>query len=492
MTKESPAIGRKKPRRYATEQYKGFTIRFIDPAKTKHRRGVEVKPRLPFWQTDNNDAKNRKRASFPTLEAAKQDIREKAVELENRGRGAYDMTDAQRVAAADAFKKLGKKTTLDEVLAFWKKHNEPAEGKTLKEMFDGWMQEAEDDGLAPTSIRQNKQRGGVFVAAIGPKTVCAGVTPEMVKAFIKGRECGKATKRSWQKTLNAFFEYCLEQKAIESNPIHKKRRGRRKPKDEIIKQPHFMPVKMVETIMQKAEELHPEIVPALAVMFFAGLRPFEVSAQYRLKSDDRATARNAVAVARLEYKKLKKRKHGSAEELNEAQRMLNRAISAAQKVYEADPATMGGLQWENVNLAERFIRVLPETSKTRAGRLVEIGDNLLAWLAKYYKASGPVAPSPVTFIRYRREVMKEAKLRKWLPDVARHSYATYHFAMYESQDKLQAQMGHSGKAYILTKHYRGLATKTEAEKFWGILPKGAEGEGQNRQTFQLASATKGA
>ena len=83
--------------------------------------------------------------------------------------------------------------------------------------------------------------------------------------------------------------------------------------------------------------------------------------------------------------------------------------------------------------------------------------------------------------------MAAVGLEKWLPDVARHTYATMAFAMWENQDKLQAQMGHAGKAYVLTNHYKGLATKAEAEAFWNIEPAGAKGAAQGR-TIQLAAA----
>ena len=263
-----------------------------------------------------------------------------------------------------------------------------------------------------------------------------------------------------------------------SNPIIKSRRGRRRRKgvEAATKIPEFMPVKTVKNFMAKAEELYPESVPALAIMFFAGLRPFEVSAQYGLEPAELTEARDSVAALN---KRLKDVKPGSRAEkeariaADAARQKLTALMESNKKARGRAPATLGGLDWSNVNLAKKFIRVRPETSKTGVGRLVDISDNLLLWLTKYYKATGPVAPAPVTLIRHRRNIMKNVGLKKWLPDVARHSYATFHFAMYENQDKLQSQMGHAGKAYILTKHYKGLATKQEGEEFWSIKPAGA-------------------
>ena len=453
------------------DKFKGWTIR-----KLKNLNSGEI-----FWQTDNCKPTKRERLSWESEDEAKTHVVAKNAEVANHGLAAYDFPHEERVKIKKVTEKLPQGVSLDDLLAFYKRHNPDSDGVSLKDAHARWMAAQEKDEMRPTTIRQNKQRGSVFVGAMGPETPCAALTPDRVRRFIENRKCGKATRKSWEKTLRAFFAYAVEEKWCETNPIPPKRRKRGGGGDLGRTIPGFMPPNTVEKLLHEAEELHPEIVPALAVMFFAGLRPFEVSAQYRLKSDKRSEARKAVAVARLAYKKVRKQ---GGEPAAEAFRKLNEARRAADKVYESDPATMGGLQWENVNLVEKFIRVLPETSKTGAGRLVDISDNLLLWLAKYRKATGPVAPSPVSLIRFRREAMKQAGIKKWLPDVARHTYATMHFAMWGNQDNLQSQMGHAGKAYVLTAHYKGLATKTEAEKFWNIEPQGAAQE----KTIQLGTA----
>lgn len=446
---------------------------------------------IVFWQSDNNlRPPHRERMSWEDIGQAKAHIQAMSTAVKNEGRSAYALTHAQKIEAKAAIDKLGDKVKIADLLAFWEQHHPDGKAITLVEMFRGWLAEAQEDGLKPTSIRQNKQRLSAFIGEVGEDTPCVLVTGEVVAGFLGQRPCGKPTKMSWRKTLHAFFEYCIEKQAMSSNPIIKSRRGRRRRKriEAATKIPEFMPVKTVNNFMAKAEELHPESVPALAIMFFAGLRPFEVSAQYGLETSELTSARDTTSAAN---KRLKNAKPGSQAEraariaVDDARQKLKALMESSRKKRGKAPATMGGLDWTNVNLAKKFIRVLPETSKTGAGRLVDISDNLFLWLTKYYRASGLVAPSPVTLIRHRRDIMKKAGIKKWLPDVARHSYATYHFAMYENQDKLQGQMGHSGKAYILTKHYKGLATKEEAEEFWNIKPANATDGG-----IQLA--TKGA
>ena len=479
---------RKKPRKYRTEDFMGFKLRFIDPSKQSNKGN---RHKSPYWMVDNCKAgKNRERVSFDTLEAAKAHAERMAGVVTNHGLSAFSLDPAQRHEAVQAFAKLKGKATLTDMLKFWERHHPDGEGIPLSKVSGDWIAAQEKDGLAPTTIRQNRQRVGVFVKELGEKTPVAVVTPDKAQAFLDSRDCGKVTRESWRKTLRAFFGFCVDKKVVEVNPMpeNKRRKGAKASRKSI---PDFMAAKTVEKFMAKAEELHPESVPALAVMFFAGLRPFEVGGQYGLESPEVTEARTAVVEAKKRLKEAERR-GGKAERearaaVEEARKKLVVMLSAAKKDRRNAPATMGGLDWLNVNLSKRFIRVLGETSKTGAARLVDIHDNLLLWLAKYHKASGPVAPPPPTFKRHRQDIMEAAGLKKWLPDVARHTYATMHFAMWENQDKLQAQMGHAGKAYVLTNHYKGLATKAEAETFWSIEPAGAKGAAQDKGVVQLAA-----
>ena len=482
------ANGRKHPRKYRTEDFMGFKLRFIDPSKQGNKGD---RHKSPYWLVDNCKAGGRReRVCFDTLEDAKKYAKQMAGDVAEHGLSAFALDPIQRHEAAQAVAKLKGRATLADVFKFWERHNPDGSGIPLSQMFREWIAAQEKDGLMPTTIRQNRQRVGVFVAEMGEETPCAVVTPDKAQGFLDGRDCGKVTRESWRKTLRAFFGFVVDRKVVEVNPVpERKRRKGAKVAGKSI--PVFMAAKKVETFMQKAEEQHPESVPALAVMFFAGLRPFEVGGQYGLEPSEVTEARTAVVEAKKRLKEAERRGGKIEREARaavEAARVkLVGLMEAAKKSRRKAPAMMGGLQWENVNLAKRFIRVLPETSKTGAGRLVDISDNLLLWLTKYYRTSGPVAPPPPTFKRHRQDIMEKAEVKRWPPDVARHTYATMHFAMHENQDKLQAQMGHSGKAYILTKHYKGLATKAEAETFWGIEPAGTKGAEQGR-TMQLATA----
>jgi integrase len=123
------------------------------------------------------------------------------------------------------------------------------------------------------------------------------------------------------------------------------------------------------------------------------------------------------------------------------------------------------LNWKDINFSEGWILVRPETAKRRRQRYVDISENLAQCLKEYALNKGAIHFSRTQF----RKVRELAKV-DWTPDVMRHSYGSYHLAMYEDAAKTSHQMGHTGTD-ILYNNYRNLVTKKEARKYWSVLPK---------------------
>ena len=134
------------------------------------------------------------------------------------------------------------------------------------------------------------------------------------------------------------------------------------------------------------------------------------------------------------------------------------------------PSEIKGLDWSNIAMEQRQIRVTPATAKRRRQRFVAMSDNLIEWLLPYVKAVGSVGPAPITFRRDRAEVFKAAKVARWLHDGLRHSYGTYHLAAHADANKTAAEMGHRGNTDLVYQHYRKLVTQDEGLAFWKISP----------------------
>lgn len=209
-------------------------------------------------------------------------------------------------------------------------------------------------------------------------------------------------------------------------------------------EPHYWTPQTVSALLNAAAEYAPATVPAFALSAFAGLRPEEV--------------------ARLD--------------------------------------------WSNLNLDGRSIRVPAAASKTRHARQFAMPENLAVWLHVYARESGPIAPPAMTLRRWRRRLaavavlgVAEVKRRKdaacgrapdsteakaatwealeraakdkakgklWPADVLRHSFATHWMAKEAHEGRLAEIMGNSPA--VIQRHYKGLTTTAKGRDYFDIMP----------------------
>ena len=131
------------------------------------------------------------------------------------------------------------------------------------------------------------------------------------------------------------------------------------------------------------------------------------------------------------------------------------------------------LDWKDVDLAEKTINFHATKTKARARRIVEISDNLGAWLLPYSAKAGPVTPG-----RYRQwfeDIRRSAAIDPWPRNAMRHSAASYHLAAHRHESLTQAMLGHeSGK--MLFSNYRELVKPKDAAAYWQIMPSAEAGE----------------
>jgi len=63
-------------------------------------------------------------------------------------------------------------------------------------------------------------------------------------------------------------------------------------------------------------------------------------------------------------------------------------------------------------------------------------------------------------------------LKQWPHDAMRHSFASYHYALYQDEGHTAAQMGHSSSKMVFSNYRRKVRPK-DAERFWSIYPDSA-------------------
>jgi integrase len=217
------------------------------------------------------------------------------------------------------------------------------------------------------------------------------------------------TKRTLILYLTLLFNHAKSEEAITANPMDKVPR----PKVE-YSMPAFMPPEHVAAILAAAEQTDTEIVPRLAIGFFAGLRSCEL---------DRLT-------------------------------------------------------WGSCKLDEGIITVTHTKTSSghmqSIPRHVTISDNLRRWIEKYRKeADDPIGPHGKRLSSKRGAIAKVSGFAM-IENGARHTFATMHMAKHKNADALAAELGHMQGVRVLFRHYRGLATAAQAEVFWAISPQTME------------------
>jgi integrase len=148
-----------------------------------------------------------------------------------------------------------------------------------------------------------------------------------------------------------------------------------------------------------------------------------------------------------------------------------RAIIAMQGLAGLRLAECLRLRWRDVFTIPGHIEIGAAIAKGRARRLVEIVPSLERWLEPYRRLELDAGVSEwesisgyIIAFRKLRESLKVQSRENGL----RHAYVTYHYALNGNENATAVQAGNSPQ--MIHEHYRGLATKAEAERWFAIAP----------------------
>jgi integrase len=127
------------------------------------------------------------------------------------------------------------------------------------------------------------------------------------------------------------------------------------------------------------------------------------------------------------------------------------------------------LDWQEINFETGYIEIKKSKAKTKGRRLIKMQPNLVAWLKKAAKPSGPVTP-----LARPEKTASEVVAAKLVPPIPwkrnglRHSYCTYRMAVLQNEHEVSAEMGNSPA--MVFANYRALATKEDGEAWFNITP----------------------
>ena len=288
--------------------------------KYKHPR---YKFRVTFRQGDDYTQKYFTARTGP--DGADAFVNEKKVELLNEGRKHADFTDAERKAVirsrelAESFSTAGVKGfTLDAALSFYAEHLQlRRRSVNVLSAYDEFVESRRKEGVSAVHLRDFTYRLERF-AKKHAKRLVAEITTKDVNSWVFGLKNAAQSKDKHRRLLHNFFGYCVGRGYTEENPVARadKVKVLRKP-------PGILSTADTAALLAAASA---EIVPALAIGFFAGLRTAEIQR----------------------------------------------------------------LDWQQIDLRRNFIEVTAENAKSSQRRLVDITPNLRAWLEPHARPSGPV------------------------------------------------------------------------------------------------------
>jgi integrase len=262
------------------------------------------------------------------------------------------------------------------------------------------------------------------------EVMLSDITGDQLETGLAG--CSKSYRAAVIRLLTALFNYGLRKEWITSSPVTRLDRQRIKLGEVQVYQPKDVskvllaastPMPAVPAAQNRpavpAWSAAPELIPFLAITFFAGIR-----------SDE-------------------------------------------------DEGEITRLRWDHINLDENTIH-LP-ASITKAGRRRDVTIRpalkaLLEWhIATGGNQSGLVVPCKGSTLRNkRRDVFRVAGV-KHIQNGARHSFASY-AAKAESLDIVEKELGHSGSRELLNRHYRTDIKAAVAEAFWSLRPPALTGK----------------
>ena len=149
---------------------------------------------------------------------------------------------------------------------------------------------------------------------------------------------------------------------------------------------------------------------------------------------------------------------GRLREVVEQRRFLDMRFSLSLLLYSGvRPAEVERLRPDDVCWEERQVIIRPQRSKTGGGRVVPLRA-LPGMRAQDCRI-------PRNWQNRWLALRRAAGFTHWVPDVCRHTFASYHAAHFRNLPELQLEMGHRDLS-LLRSRYMTPAAKKDARVFW--------------------------
>lgn len=130
------------------------------------------------------------------------------------------------------------------------------------------------------------------------------------------------------------------------------------------------------------------------------------------------------------------------------------------------PQELTRLSWHDIDMEERELCLAARHTKTGGARHIPLSQPLLGMLAQH-RGRGRICP-PNWKSRWQR-LRRAAGFAHWVPDVLRHTFASYYIKHHRDMATLQMCMGHRDQRLLMSRYInlRGI-TRHRAAAFWHL------------------------
>ena len=349
------------------------------------------------WRVSYSDGDKRKSKGFKTKtgkEGAQIFADKKRVDLDTHGKLHEAISDDERRAVMAFREIVGSlpesiaKPTLGEIVEGYRNQADVRRKSiTVRELIDRYLnslkkRELSDDYQYSTKLRLNK-----FEEDHGEWMAC-DISAEVVGDWLYDLDFAPLTVNHYRAVILQAFNYGVRIRAIESNPAEAV--------DKIKEKGKAIDALSSEQAADLLAHAPKEILPAVVIGLFAGLRRSEISR----------------------------------------------------------------LDWSEVDFEQGHIEVKAKNAKSAARRLVPMRECLRAWLSLHRKSRGPVMPSEMIYRSRLNEARKAAGITDWPHNALRHSFASYNLAAFQNAPALAGEMGHGSTKMIFQHYRAIVTPKT--------------------------------
>jgi integrase len=279
----------------------------------------------------------------------------------------------------------------------------PEAAKSIADLKDEFLKSRSRMNCRPRTLVQYESYLGVICAKFG-KTEVPGILRQDIEDWLEEADWSPRTRKNYLVTICALLNFAVGKGYRNDNPAARIERPILDDRPVSI-----LTVEQVKRLMQAAQESDAQMIPALVIGLFAGLRRSEFFA----------------------------------------------------------------LDWSEIDLEQRTIEVKGFKAKTRQRRVVHIADNLHEWLVPHPGKNGHITPERNidVFSERLRGLAQKAGIHVWPHNAMRHSFGSYFLGKTKDENLTAFEMGNSPGVVI--RHYRAIVRDSDVAMYWRITPTNA-------------------